>query len=351
MTISPENFSKLPRTLLTIMCRTENPTSEWTGSIVHLPATYPGIGSWSSVMVLLLGIPSGESLNTQRVPLLYRDCQALNYLGYMSYGADWPDDEQAQTRWLGSEQQAWRAFLNACQRLFPEMDAHLQHVAGIPHAYYEILVRLSEAPGRELRMTQLADASTSSKSRLSHAVARLEARGWIERLACPTDRRGQIARLTDVGFAALDAAAHQHVDQVRRMVFDRLTPAQVEQLAAISAAIEAASRRSAPPPPRRPATRRPRRGTARRRPRWSRCRPTAAAARCKGAGAQAGRVLGQVGQHQVGDRRRAGTGLVAQGRRRGAWSARPRFWPSFCLASTEMTVSSTPTMARSWPLM
>jgi DNA-binding MarR family transcriptional regulator len=148
--------------------------------------------------------------------------------------------EQAQTRWLSqSEQQAWRAFLNACRRLFPEMDAHLQHVAGIPHAYYEILVRLSEAPGRELRMTQLADASTSSKSRLSHAVARLEARGWVERLACETDRRGQIARLTDAGFAALDAAAHQHVEQVRRMVFDQLTPTQVGQLAAISAAIEA----------------------------------------------------------------------------------------------------------------
>ena len=148
--------------------------------------------------------------------------------------------EQTQTRWLSeSEQQAWRGFLNACKRLFPEMDAHLQHVAGIPHAYYEILVRLSEAPGRELRMTQLADASSSSKSRLSHAVARLEARGWVERLACPTDRRGQIARLTDSGFAALDAAAHQHVEQVRRMVFDQLTPAQVEQLAAISAAIEA----------------------------------------------------------------------------------------------------------------
>jgi DNA-binding MarR family transcriptional regulator len=148
--------------------------------------------------------------------------------------------EQAQTRWLSeSEQQAWRAFLNASRRLFPEMDAHLQHVAGIPHAYYEILVRLSEAPGRELRMTQLADASTSSKSRLSHAVARLEARGWVERLACETDRRGQIARLTDAGFAALDAAAHQHVEQVRRMVFDQLTPTQVEQLAVISAAIEA----------------------------------------------------------------------------------------------------------------
>jgi DNA-binding MarR family transcriptional regulator len=145
-----------------------------------------------------------------------------------------------QTRWLSAaEQQTWRTLLSASRRLFAEMDAHLQHVAGIPHAYYEILVRLSEAPGRELRMTQLADASISSKSRLSHAVARLEERGWIERAACPTDRRGQLARLTDAGFAALDAAAQGHVDQVRRMVFDQLTLEQVEQLRVISAAIEA----------------------------------------------------------------------------------------------------------------
>jgi DNA-binding MarR family transcriptional regulator len=145
-----------------------------------------------------------------------------------------------QARWLSeAEQQAWRAFIGACRRLFPEMDAHLQHVAGIPFAYYEILVRLSEAPGRSLRMTQLADASTSSKSRLSHAVARLEERGWVERLACATDRRGQVAQLTDAGFAALDAAASQHVEQVRRMVFDRLTAEQAEELRVISAAIEA----------------------------------------------------------------------------------------------------------------
>jgi DNA-binding MarR family transcriptional regulator len=146
---------------------------------------------------------------------------------------------QTQTRWLSAqEQQTWRAFINACRRLFAEMDAHLQHIAGIPHAYYEILVRLSEAPGRELRMTQLADASTTSKSRLSHAVARLEERGWVERAACPTDRRGQVARLTDEGFAALDSAAQEHVGVVRQMVFDQLTPEQVEQLRVISAAID-----------------------------------------------------------------------------------------------------------------
>ena len=157
----------------------------------------------------------------------------------LGYAGD-VDTVQTQTNWLtAEEQQAWRAFLSACRRLFTEMDGHLQHVAGVPHAYYEILVRLSEAPGRELRMTQLADASVSSKSRLSHAVARLEERGWVERAACPTDRRGQVARLTDEGFAALEAAAPAHVDQVRQMVFDRLTPQQVGQLLQISLAIEA----------------------------------------------------------------------------------------------------------------
>jgi DNA-binding MarR family transcriptional regulator len=146
--------------------------------------------------------------------------------------------EQAQTRWLSEpEQQAWRAYLNACNRLFPEMDAHLQHVAGIPHAYYEILVRLSEAPDRSLRMTQLAEASSSSKSRVSHAVARLEERGWVRRMDCPTDRRGQIAMLTDQGFAALAAAAPGHVEQVRRVLFDALSAEQIKQLDGISAAI------------------------------------------------------------------------------------------------------------------
>jgi DNA-binding MarR family transcriptional regulator len=150
-----------------------------------------------------------------------------------------PITEQTPTRWLtDAEQRTWRVFLSATRRLFTELDGHLQHVTGIPHAYYEILVRLSEAPGRELRMTQLADASISSKSRLSHAVARLEERGWVERTACPTDRRGQVARLTDAGFAALEAAAPSHVDQVRTMIFERLTPEQVEQLRDIMTAIE-----------------------------------------------------------------------------------------------------------------
>ena len=161
-------------------------------------------------------------------------CQTLNYLGYSGVMAD------SRARWLSAEEQsAWRTFLAATQTLFSAVETQLQRESGIPHGYYEILVRLSEAADRSLRMSQLAEASTSSKSRLSHAVARLEERGWVERLDCPTDRRGQVARLTDPGYAALEAAAPAHVEQVRRSLFDRISPEQVSQLAAISAAIAA----------------------------------------------------------------------------------------------------------------
>jgi DNA-binding MarR family transcriptional regulator len=145
-----------------------------------------------------------------------------------------------QVRWLTSEEQrAWRLFLTATQTLFSAVEGQLQRDSAIPHGYYEILVRLSEADGRSLRMSQLAEASTSSKSRLSHAVARLEERGWVERLDCPTDRRGQVAQLTDAGFAALEAAAPGHAEQVRRSMFDRLTSDQVAQLTAICEALAA----------------------------------------------------------------------------------------------------------------
>jgi DNA-binding MarR family transcriptional regulator len=145
------------------------------------------------------------------------------------------------TRWLTAEEQrVWRLFVQACESVFASAGAQLVRDSGIPHGYYEILVHLSEAPGRALRMTELARASTYSKSRLSHAVARLEERGWVLRRECPTDRRGQVAQLTDEGFAALAAAAPGHVDQVRKSLIDVLTPEQVRQLGEISAAIIAA---------------------------------------------------------------------------------------------------------------
>jgi DNA-binding MarR family transcriptional regulator len=109
----------------------------------------------------------------------------------------------------------------------------------MPHAYYEILVRLSEADDRALRMSQLADRTRSSRSRLSHAIARLEERGWVRREDCPTDRRGQIARLTDKGFDVLRAAAPGHVDAVRGYLVEALTAEQLRQLESIGRAIVA----------------------------------------------------------------------------------------------------------------
>ena len=142
------------------------------------------------------------------------------------------------TRWLDDdEQRAWRAFLHATSALHAQLDRELQRDAGIPHGYYEVLVHLSEAPRRTLRMSELADRSRSSRSRLSHAVGKLEAEGWVRREACEGDRRGQMCVLTDAGFAVLERAAPGHVEGVRTHLFDQLTPAQVGQLRAISEAL------------------------------------------------------------------------------------------------------------------
>ncbi|MCU1655416.1 MAG: regulatory protein marr [Pseudonocardiales bacterium] len=142
------------------------------------------------------------------------------------------------TRWLSAdEQRAWRAYLEATNLIFDGLDHQLQRDAGMPHAYYEVLVRLSESPDRAMRMSELAVATRSSRSRLSHAVARLEERGWVERAECPTDRRGQVAHLTDVGYAALETAAPGHVEAVRSHMIDQLSPDQICQLAAIGQAI------------------------------------------------------------------------------------------------------------------
>lgn len=140
----------------------------------------------------------------------------------------------AETRWLTAEEQrAWRAYLAMTRLFFERIERQLQQDAGMPHAYYEILVRLSEAPERAMRMGELADRTRSSRSRLSHAVSRLEERGWIVRQDCETDRRGQLATLTDAGFAALSKAAPGHVAAVREHVIDRLSDEQLSQLGEI----------------------------------------------------------------------------------------------------------------------
>lgn len=144
------------------------------------------------------------------------------------------------TRWLSEEEQrTWRSFLTASRLLWDRVERQLQQEAGLPHAYYEILVRLSEAPGRTLRMSKLASTSLSSRSRISHAVARLEEAGWVRRVACPDDRRGQNAQLTEAGMERLRLAAPGHVEEVRSLLFDALTPAQLASLREISEALGA----------------------------------------------------------------------------------------------------------------
>ncbi|MCF3107025.1 MarR family transcriptional regulator [Streptomyces roseoverticillatus] len=136
----------------------------------------------------------------------------------------------AGQRWLtDAEQDVWRAYLHATTLLEDHLDRQLQRDAGMPHVYYGLLVNLSEAPRRRLRMTDLARHAKITRSRLSHAIARLEKSGWVRREDCPSDKRGQLAVLTDEGYEMLRRSAPGHVAAVRAALFDRLSPEQVAQ--------------------------------------------------------------------------------------------------------------------------
>ncbi|MEV4458675.1 MarR family transcriptional regulator [Microbispora sp. NPDC049633] len=145
------------------------------------------------------------------------------------------------TRWLDEEEQrTWRAYLRTSQLLQEALERQLQRDSSMPHAYYMILVVLSESPGRTMTMTELSAILQYSVSRLSHAVSRLEEKGWVRRLKRPADRRTTVAELTDEGYAAIVKAAPGHVEEVRRVLFDPLTPGQVRQFREILATILAA---------------------------------------------------------------------------------------------------------------
>ncbi|GAA1193287.1 MarR family transcriptional regulator [Streptomyces hebeiensis] len=140
-----------------------------------------------------------------------------------------------EPRWLGDEEQCvWRSYLHATRLLEDHLDRQLQRDAGMPHIYYGLLVLLSQAPRRRMRMTQLAKDAKITRSRLSHAIARLEQHGWVRREECDSDKRGQNAFLTDLGYEVLERSAPGHVAAVRQAIFDRLTPDQVKQLGEIT---------------------------------------------------------------------------------------------------------------------
>ncbi|MEV1022208.1 MarR family transcriptional regulator [Streptomyces sp. NPDC050264] len=140
----------------------------------------------------------------------------------------------AEPQWLSDdEQHVWRAYLHATTLLEDHLDRQLQRDAKMPHIYFGLLVQLSEAPRRRLRMTELAMSAKITRSRLSHAIARLEKNGWVRREDCPSDKRGQFAVLTDPGLEILQQTAPGHVAAVRQALFDRLTPAQQKSLGEI----------------------------------------------------------------------------------------------------------------------
>jgi DNA-binding MarR family transcriptional regulator len=138
-------------------------------------------------------------------------------------------------RWLTDEQQtAWRPFAALLFRLPSLLDAQLQKDAGIGHFEYMVLAHLSEAPGRTLRMSELAAIASGSLSRLSHVVARLEAKGWVRRESCPGDGRFINAVLTDAGWQKIVETAPGHVAAVQKLLIDTLTPEELRSLGAIS---------------------------------------------------------------------------------------------------------------------
>lgn len=151
-----------------------------------------------------------------------------------------------ETRWLDDEEQkTWRSFVEANRLLWDRLKAQLQREAGMPMSYYQVLVGLSEAPCGSLRMSDLAKATGYSRSRLSHAMSRMEAAGWVERRSCPTDGRGELASLTPAGLAALEVAAPGHVTAVRENLFNVLSPDQVKELRRISEQVVAGLRADA----------------------------------------------------------------------------------------------------------
>ena len=135
-----------------------------------------------------------------------------------------------QPHWLtDEEQQAWRATVQLSQLLLRQLDRDLT-AHGLNGRDYEILVELSEAPEQRLRMTDLADATSQSRSRLSHQITRMEKRGLVRRDDCEGDKRGTFAVLTKAGLEAIERVAPYHVEQVRRHYIDRLTPQQLEEI-------------------------------------------------------------------------------------------------------------------------
>ena len=146
-------------------------------------------------------------------------------------------------KWLTpNEMVAWRRYIIASRQLLAALDADLkEHDLTLPD--YEILALLSDAPDRQMRMSELAKIALLSRSRLSHRMKVMEKAGWIKREPCPVDKRGYFAVMTAKGWKAIVAAAPDHVESVRSRFIDHLSKADQEAIAQIFARIEVPLRR------------------------------------------------------------------------------------------------------------
>lgn len=144
-----------------------------------------------------------------------------------------------EPRWLDEdEQRSWRALLMGMTLLLDRLDDDLQRACDLSLVEYEILVRLSEREGRQMRMAQLADALAHSRSRVTHTVARMQHAGLVTRASSPEDGRGVVAAMTDKGADLLARMAPVHVNGVRRHLVDLVSR---EDFAAVGRVMNAVS--------------------------------------------------------------------------------------------------------------
>jgi DNA-binding MarR family transcriptional regulator len=131
------------------------------------------------------------------------------------------------------EAAAWSGLLRTHAALVRDVDGDLRAAHGLPLAWYDVLCELAEAPGRRMRMGELAARVRLTRAGLTGLVDRLEARGLVERRPCDGDARGTYAVATAEGMRQLEVAHTTHRDAIRRRYTGRLTRAQLEQLGGV----------------------------------------------------------------------------------------------------------------------
>ena len=140
-----------------------------------------------------------------------------------------------EPRWLDeAEDRAWRGYMRMRTLLHAQIVRDLAREAHLSGPDYDVLSNVSEAPGRRVRLGDLAARMAWSRSRLSHHITRMEQRGLVTREDCASDGRGAFVVLTDAGWRAIQDAAPGHVASVRRHFVDLLSREQLDALAEIS---------------------------------------------------------------------------------------------------------------------